>query len=186
MVFLLVALLMIAGSIGFTGCATPDIGANWPAPRPLGEDVLSFHLPPQPAAVSPVEHPGEPTGVLTLRQALALALLRNPELASAAWEVRAGEARTLQAGLLPNPEFELEVENFAGSGEFRGFDAAETTLALSQVIELGGKRLRRVRVAALERDVAAWDYEAKRVDVFTATTKAFVEVLSAQAKLALN
>jgi outer membrane protein, heavy metal efflux system len=186
MVFLLVALLMIAGSIGFTGCATPDIGANWPAPRPLGEGVLSFHLPPQPAAVSPVEHPGEPTGVLTLRQALALALLRNPELASAAWEVRAGEARTLQAGLLPNPEFELEVENFAGSGEFRGFDAAETTLALSQVIELGGKRLRRVRVAALERDVAAWDYEAKRVDVFTATTKAFVEVLSAQAKLALN
>ena len=186
MVFLLVALLMIAGSIGFIGCATPDIGANWPAPRPLGKDVQSFRPPPQPTAVSPVEHPGEPTGVLTLRQALALALLRNPELASAAWEVRAGEARTLQAGLLPNPEFEVEVENFAGSGEFRGFDAAETTIALSQVIELGGKRLRRVRVAALERDVAAWDYEAKRVDVFTATTKAFVEVLSAQAKLALN
>jgi multidrug resistance efflux pump len=78
------------------------------------------------------------------------------------------------------------VENFAGSGEFRGFDAAETTIALSQVIELGGKRLRRARVAALERDVAAWDYEATRVDVFTATTKAFVEVLSVQAKLALN
>jgi hypothetical protein len=54
------------------------------------------------------------------------------------------------------------------------------------VIELGGKRLRRVRVAALERDVAAWDYEAKRVDVFTKTTTAFVDVLSAQAKLALN
>jgi len=32
---------------------------------------------------------------------------------------------------LPNPEFEVEVENFAGSGEFRGFDAAETTIALS-------------------------------------------------------
>jgi outer membrane protein, heavy metal efflux system len=186
MVFLLVALLMIAGSTGFTGCTTPDIGANWPAPRPLGKDVQSFYPPPQPTAVSPVEPPGEPTGVLTLRQALALALLRNPELASAAWEVRAGEARTLQAGLLPNPEFEVEVENFAGSGEFRGFDAAETTLALSQVIELGGKRLRQVRVAALERDVAAWDYEAKRVDVFTMTTKAFVDVLSAQAKLALN
>jgi len=93
MVFLLVALLMIAGSIGFTGCATPDNGANWPAPRLLGKDIQSFHLPPQPTAVAPVEHPGEPTGVLTLRQALAL--LRNPELASAGWEVRPGEARTL-------------------------------------------------------------------------------------------
>jgi cobalt-zinc-cadmium efflux system outer membrane protein len=117
---------------------------------------------------------------------LALALQRNPELASAAWEVRAGEARTLQAGLLPNPEVGVEVENFAGSGEFRSVDAAETTIALSQVIELGGKRLRRARLAALERDLTAWDYEATRIDVFTATTKAFVDVLSAQAQLALS
>ena len=124
--------------------------------------------------------------MLTLRQALALALQRNPELASAAWEVRAGEARTLQAGLLPNPEVGVEVENFAGSGEFRSVDAAETTIALSQVIELGGKRLRRARLAALERDLTAWDYEATRIDVFTATTKAFVDVLSAQAQLALS
>ena len=130
--------------------------------------------------------PEDPTGVLTLRQALALALLRNPELAATAWEVRAGEARMLQAGLLPNPEVGVEVENFAGSGEFRGFDAAETTIALGQLIELGGKRLRRTRVAALERDLGAWDYEATRLDVFTATAKAFVEVLSAQAQLALN
>jgi cobalt-zinc-cadmium efflux system outer membrane protein len=44
----------------------------------------------------------------------------------------------------------------------------------------------RARVAALERDLAAWDYEATRLNVFTATAKAFVEVLSAQAQLALN
>jgi outer membrane protein, heavy metal efflux system len=187
MSLLFLAPLGIAMVISLTGCATPDVTAVWPEPRPLGKNLPSFQAPENPsAAPSSVPPPGEPSGVLTLRQALALALLRNPELASSAWEVRAGEARTLQAGLFPNPEFSVEVENFAGSGEFRGFDAAETTIALGQVIELGGKRLRRVRVAALERDVAAWDYEAKRVDVFTATTKAFVEVLSAQERLALN
>jgi cobalt-zinc-cadmium efflux system outer membrane protein len=173
--------------IVLSGCASVRMEAVRPEPRPLGQHVPAFQAPDVlPANPSHGPQPEEPTGVLTLRQALALALLWNPELASTAWEVRAGEARTLQAGLLPNPEFGVEVENFAGSGEFRGFEAAETTIALGQVIELGGKRLKRSRVAALERDLAAWDYEATRLNVFTATAKAFVEVLSAQAQLALN
>jgi outer membrane protein, heavy metal efflux system len=173
--------------LALAGCASERLEAVRPEPRPLGQHAPAFQAPQAPPTIpSHGPQPEEPTGVLTLRQALALALLRNPELASAAWEVRAGEARTLQAGLLPNPEVGVEVENFAGSGEFRGVDAAETTVALGQVIELGGKRLRRARVAALERDLAAWDYEATRLDVFTATTKAFVEVVSAQAQLALN
>jgi cobalt-zinc-cadmium efflux system outer membrane protein len=55
---------------------------------------------------------------------------------------------------------QIEVENFAGSGEFQGFQSAEITIHLSQLIELAGKRGKRVRVAALERDLTAWDYEA--------------------------
>jgi len=121
--------------------------------------------------------------VLTLRQALALALLQHPELRAFAWEVRAAEARTLQAGLRPNPELGLEVENIAGTGELQNGRRAETTLRLSQVIELGGKRARRLRVATLERDLAAWDYETKRVEVLAAVTQAFVEVLRAQERL---
>src|SRR5437660_1513548 len=115
----------------------------------------------------------EPTAVLTLPQALALALLQNPELRAFAWEVRVAEARTLQAGLRPNPELGLDIENVAGTGAFQGGRSAETTLRLSQVIELGGKRARRLRVAALERDLAAWDYETKRVEVLTAVAQAF-------------
>jgi cobalt-zinc-cadmium efflux system outer membrane protein len=110
----------------------------------------------------------------------------NPKLAAFGWEVRAGEARTLQAGLPPNPEMAIEVENFAGSGELRGFQGTEITIHLSQLIELAGKRDKRVRVAALERDLTAWDYEATRLDVLTQVTQAFVEVLSAQERLVLN
>jgi len=122
--------------------------------------------------------------MLTLRQALALALLQNPELSAFTWEVRAAEARTLQVGLRPNPELGLEVENIAGTGAFQGGRSAETTLRLSQVIELGGKRARRLHVAALERDLAVWDYETKRVEVLTEVAQAFVEVLRAQERLA--
>src|SRR3972149_1747368 len=130
--------------------------------------------------------PPEPKGDLELREALSLALLHNPELASFSIEVRAAEARTLQAGLRPNPEFDVEVENFAGSGALRRFDETETTIQLGQLMELAGKRRKRERVASLERDLAGWDYEAKRGDVLTETSKTFVEVLAAQERLALT
>ena len=48
---------------------------------------------------------------LTLRDAALLTLQRNPELAAFAKEKRALEGATLQAGLLPNPELSVNVEN---------------------------------------------------------------------------
>lgn len=117
---------------------------------------------------------------------LSLALLKNPDLAAFAWEVRAGEARVLQAGLLPNPKLETVMEQFQGTGIYRNLDSAQTTLQLSQLVPLGGKISKRVTVASLERDMAGWDYEIKRLDVLTDTTKAFVNVLAAQKRLDLS
>jgi cobalt-zinc-cadmium efflux system outer membrane protein len=168
------------------GCsARPVADTAWPEPRSLGSDLSAYKAPLE-SEEATVDFSGKAeTGeALTLRQALSRALMSNPELAGFSWEVRAREARTLQAGLPPNPEVEADVENFGGSKELSGLDAAETTIALSQLIELGGKRSRRERVAALERDLAGWDYEAKRLDVLTDVSKAFVDVLGAQEKLA--
>ena len=81
------------------GCAVSDKG--WVEPRPLGKDISAYRAPLQPEASAesvPVE---EPTGTITLRQVLALALLHNPELASTSWDVRMAEARRLQASLPP-------------------------------------------------------------------------------------
>jgi len=177
-------LLGIAMTVEFTGCGSILREAVWPEPRPLRQDGLTYQPPPHLSAPAPgTSLHQEPTDVITLPQALALALLQNPELSAFAWEVRAAEARTLQAGLRPNPELGLDVENLAGTGAFRGGRSAETTLRLSQVIELGGKRSRRLRVAALEHDLAAWDYEKKRINVLTAVAQAFVKGLRAQERL---
>ena len=127
----------------------------------------------------------EPTGAITLRDAISVALFRNPELKAFSLEIRAKEARALQEGLIPNPEIEIEAENFGGSGDFSSFDSAETTIRLSQLIELGGKRSKRKKNASLERDLAERDYESKRADVLTEVTKSFVEVLASQERLAL-
>ncbi|MEK6777938.1 MAG: TolC family protein [bacterium] len=127
----------------------------------------------------------EPTGIVTLEQAVSLAILRNPELKAFSLEVRAQDARALQSGLFPNPEIGVEVENFGGEKELRDFDSSETTVQLSQLIELAGKRPKRRKVASLERDLAGWDYEAKRADVLSETTQAFVDVLAAQERFSL-
>jgi len=120
------------------------------------------------------------TDALTLRDALARALERSPDLEAYSWQIRAREARALQAGFLPNPTLSAELENFGGSGSLRGFDSAETTLLLSQLIELGGKRGKRHSVAVFEAKVAEWEYEAARLAVIAESTAAFVAGLAQQ------
>ena len=152
-----------------------------PLPRSLGESIPAYEsveISVDTSAATAI--PDDLTGVVTLRDALAQALLKNPDLAVFSWEVRVASARILQADLSPNPEFNAEVENFGGSDARRNFDGAESTFALSQMIELGGKRDKRTRVASLERNLAGWDFEAKRLDVYVATTKAFMSTLTAQ------
>lgn len=157
-------------------------------------------------AQEPVE---EPAGELTLSQALALALARNPSLIPYAWDIRAAEAREIQAGLRPNPELSLELENvrFGGtssdsserslgfsptdglsgglsrsseSARNSAFGDSEITLSLSQLVELGGKRAKRIEAARQGREVAAWDYEVARADTLADTARAFYHVLATQ------
>jgi cobalt-zinc-cadmium efflux system outer membrane protein len=123
---------------------------------------------------------------LTLRDALALALLGNPGLASISWERRAAEAHALQQGLFPNPELELEVENVGGRSTAGAFDDSETTILLSQTIETGGKRGKRRKLAGFGADIVGWDYESMRLDVLSGTKAAFVDLLAAQERAALS
>src|SRR6266446_1439128 len=76
---------------------------------------------------------------LTLPQALQRALAANPRLTQADREIGMAAGRRVQAAAIPNPEVSFELDNALGSGDLRGLTAAETTLQLSQLIELGGK-----------------------------------------------
>ena len=98
---------------------------------------------------------------ITLADALSRGADSSPRVSQAKAQADAAEARARQAGVSPNPELSLEVENFAGSGAFQGLRSTETTLALSQRIELGGKRSARVGVASAERDFAFLTYKRR-------------------------
>jgi len=182
-----VSLAVIAGAVVFLCAAAPHSYGADPDPMPStrqqsGTPATAGFGPASPVPAVEVQ---EPPGELTLRQALALALARNPDLASFPWELRSGDARILQAGLRPNPELTVDMENFLGSEPSRRFETLETTLSISQLVEMGGKRAARIGLASSEKEVSSWDYEAKRADLAAEVAKSFVEVLSAQERLAL-
>jgi len=173
--------LVVLFVLGFSGCAEQgkEAGAEMPV-RPRERLGQPHRLAPAAAEIV------EPTGVVTLKQALDLALEHNPELKASSWDIRAAEAARLQASLRPNPSLGVAIQDVGGSGNFSGFDSAENTIEIAQPIEMGQKRARRTTLASLEEELAEWDYEAKRLDVTREVTGAFIAVLASQERLALT
>ncbi len=129
-----------------------------------------------------------PTGPITLRDALGLSLTQSPELSSFAWETRARDARLLQAGRFTNPSLGILTEDLgleAPAANAMGAIQRQTTIQLSQLIELGGKRGARRDIATAQRDLAVKDYEAARLDLLTRVAESFVDVVSSQGAEAL-
>ena len=188
--------VIICLPVMLSACAMATADQPWPEPRPLGSSIPTFSAPAQPPAADKQQRTIEgPSETITIDDALKRALMHNPELAASSWEARSGEARTHQARLYPNPEIEVEIEEFGGSKEqedggkssdsLKRFDGAETTVKMSQLIELGGKRSKRTRAATLEHSVLGWDFEARRLDLITEVSASFIEVLALQKRLLL-
>lgn len=180
---LLNSVLGVSAGVLITGCAATGRQPTFPEARPLGARYPTADQKIQKRTGRVREQAAELTGFIRLEEALGSTLLQSPKLAAFSYDVRAAEARVLQAGLLPNPELELGVEEFDRDGA--GFDSAETSVVLGQVFELGGKRRWRTRVAEAEGELAGWDYESMRLDVFTKTAQRFMAVLAAQEHLVL-
>jgi len=127
----------------------------------------------------------DPNTPITLKQSLALALLGNPELEVFSWQLRTQEANILQKSLRPNPVLGAKVENFGGSNPMNRFEGAMTTFRISQLIELGDKRVKRTRLAETNHALSAWDYEAKRLEIITEVARRYIEVLADQHRVEL-
>jgi outer membrane protein, heavy metal efflux system len=185
--------LVIPTSIGIVlGLAAGDALARdaepWPAPRPLASDLPAFRAPADPpeSVPPPAPPPREPEAPLGLQDALALALLHNPLLADFSFEVRESEARALQDRKPPNPELELRayrLDQGADSDTDTDPDEGRFRVILSQRFELGGKGGRRGALRDRESELAGWDYEAQRLEVYTAVSSQFAAVLGAQRRV---
>jgi cobalt-zinc-cadmium efflux system outer membrane protein len=115
---------------------------------------------------------------LTRESAIAKALQANPTLAGARHEVDAVAGTVLQAGVRPNPELVLDMVDTRRN-------TRETSAQLSQAIELGGKRQRRIDAAELGRSAATADRRTREADLRAAVATAFDDVLAAQERVRL-
>ena len=105
-----------------------------------------------PGAVA--QEPAEPQGGLSLAQAIEATLRRNPDLRASSYELAAAQARIVQAGLRPNPELALELENFAGTMNFVIFPMYFLSTALYPL-------------SRLQASGAEWVYQVARLNPFT-------------------
>lgn len=155
--------------------ATPRVGS--PAMQPAGPPAPIETLRPEPRS-------GPLPGVLTINQALEEAAARSPTIVAAEAEVSAAEARIRQAGYRTNPELSVEVENFAGTGELRGLRSTETTVAVNQRLDLGGRRSARVSAAEAELTVQRLRLSIAKADLSQAVREQFARSIAAREKLA--
>lgn len=107
---------------------------------------------------------GQPASVpqkLTLDEAMQLLLKQSPVLLRDRQNVAVATANVTQAGLRPNPSFELNSESYplfeSGPGPF--FNNQELVLRAGQTIETAGKRGKRVQVARQELGASESDVQ---------------------------
>ncbi|NIB39210.1 TolC family protein [Pseudomaricurvus alkylphenolicus] len=129
---------------------------------------------------------GKEPGTLTLERALQQTLQHHPLLQAYPFQQRAAEALRLQAGLRPTPTVSVNLANLAGSGEFTGNEQSEITLTLSQLIELGDKRRRRIQLQDARWQQQQAEYELVRLDILARTGDRYYRVLRLQSLITLN
>ena len=120
---------------------------------------------------------------LTMGNALQRALNASPRLTAAERDVGIARGQRIQSGALINPEISYEQDNSFGSGAYRGTRSAESTLQISQMFELWGKRDARIAAGQAGLDAASIGRQAVRLEVLSETAIAFVTVLGLQRRI---
>jgi len=122
---------------------------------------------------------------ITLSSAIQRAVDKNPSLQVYRYRSLELEGLATMENLSPGLELSADIENFAGSGEFSGTDNAEMTLAISSVIELGGKRQQRGVVVSQRQKMMRADREVAALDLIGEVTRRYVETIASQQRLEL-
>ncbi len=139
----------------------------------------------QPAHIEPLtDDNAKPK--LTLNHAIELTLAQNSGLLAAGIEVEALDLEIAQSMRFPNPELEMEVSEFAGSGERHGFGESETTLILSQPIPTAGKTRKRARIAEVKSELGDSQYQHTRNQLTVDVAKDYFRTLSIQERIQVD
>jgi len=118
---------------------------------------------------------------LTLQEAVTLAASTNPVVRAKEFEYQAIGAGEITAGLRPNPTANFLAEQFGGGSASQ----TQYTFSVGQLLELGGKRQRRLDSARAATRVTGHELDDVRRQITFQTKKAFTDALVARESLGL-
>ncbi len=122
---------------------------------------------------------------LTLALAIKRALKENPAFKVFTLRQASLDGQQQTQALAPAYQLAFEAENFAGSGQLKGFDGAEFTVSLSSVIEMGDKRAARRDLGTHRSAQLRAERKITALSLLAEVTRRYIDVLAAQASLSL-
>lgn len=117
-----------------------------------------------------------PAAPLTLSVAVAQALATHPSLRAAQFGLEASDGAVLQSKSRPNPELSYAQEDTRSRTK-------TSTVQWNQLVEVGGKRDARMRIAERGRDVAQAGVAATRANIRADVRATFYSLLAAQERV---
>ncbi len=114
-----------------------------------------------------------------LRGLLEIAQARAPGVRAAELRLAAARGERRQAGAFPNPELSADLENVAGTGAYRGTRSFETTVGVTQLLEVNGARTARISGARAAVAVTEHELEIARLDAVRDTIIAYAAFVAA-------
>lgn len=122
---------------------------------------------------------------LTLPQAQAMMLSQHPQFKQFAAQLQAATASKDAAQLGAPLNLELETGELLGSGDYSGVKRAETTIALSSYLQLGGKRNARIQQSQSEVHFIEARREIAVRELMARLNSAFISALALQERCEL-
>lgn len=99
--------------------------------------------------------------------------------------VDAANARARQAASRANPTLSVDVENVLGDGPYSGGDSAETTVAVSQVLDLWGRRQSLTGAARAEAGAAVLRRDQAGIEAAARLAQTYVRAEAAERRFSL-
>jgi outer membrane protein, heavy metal efflux system len=129
--------------------------------------------------------PEERVTRLSVDDAVRLAIQHNATLRAKAYEYESTRANEITAALRPNPTASVTRESWTPGNPNPPSATISETILLSQTIETGGKRQRRIESARAATRVSGYQLADVRRQITLEAKRSFTDILVAEAALAL-
>ena len=130
--------------------------------------------------------PSRQTRTITLSDAVSIFLQQNLQLVAARYDIDTADAEKLTAKLRPNPQISFTAADIPLDFHRLFINPQTFDYGVSQTIELGGKRQKRIDATNADADVARAQFETTVWQLTNDLKRKFYTVLLAQALLNLS